>query len=80
MFYIVCLNITPTPPMTRGTKLAFLLIMLLCHKNESLKSHWLPGRLVTSALVPLAGSEPMSTIQSSSKKCWFVVYPSLSLR
>lgn len=45
MFYIVYLNITPTPLMTRGTKLAFLLIMLLCDKNESLKSHWLPGKV-----------------------------------
>lgn len=45
MFYILCLNMTPTPLMTGGTKLAFLLIMLLCHKNESLRSHWLPGKL-----------------------------------
>lgn len=77
MFYIVCLNIAPTPLMTRGTKLAFLLIMLLCHKNESLKSCWLPGKVGNCALMPLAGSGVMSGIQSSSKKCWFVICPTL---
>lgn len=75
MFYIVCLNITPTPLMTEGRKLAFLLLVLLCHRNESFKSHWLPGRgLVTSPLTPLTGSGPMfgMVIHNSSKKCCFV--------
>lgn len=44
MFYTVCLNITPTPLTTGGTKLALLLLMLPCHRNESFKSHWFPGR------------------------------------
>lgn len=45
MFYIVCLNRTPTPPMTGGTKLASVLLVCLCHRNESFKSHWLTKRI-----------------------------------
>lgn len=78
MFYIVCLNITPTPLMTGGIKLAFLLIILLCHKNESLKSHWLPGKVGNQChwqdLAPCLES------RAALKKCWFVDCPTLTLR